>query len=163
MEDLAQYKNTRYYVAKDGTVINKQFNRKLVHSVNNLGYHRIHPRYKGKRMNLFVHRLVAECFLPNPENKPFVLHNDNNPNNNHVSNLRWGTQSENIAQAYRDNRISAKGQNNGQSKLTDVDVRIIREARLKGFQGRKIARYYKMSESWIYQICRGERWGHLCA
>jgi hypothetical protein len=138
MEILKQYRNTRYYAKEDGTIINKQWNRELVHSVNELGYHRIHPRLKGKRMNLFVHRVVAECFIPNPDNKPFVLHKDNK-------------------------RISAKGENNGQSKLTDVDVKIIREARAIGFQGRKIAMYYKMSESWIYQICRGERWGHLCA
>jgi hypothetical protein len=163
MEILKQYRNTRYYAKEDGTIINKQWNRELVHSVNELGYHRIHPRLKGKRMNLFVHRVVAECFIPNPDNKPFVLHKDNNPRNNHVSNLKWGTQSENIQQAYDDKRISAKGENNGQSKLTDVDVKIIREARAIGFQGRKIAMYYKMSESWIYQICRGERWGHLCA
>lgn len=162
MENLAQYKNTRYYVSKNGTVINKESGKILVHSVNDLRYHRIHPRNNGKRMNLFVHRLVAECFIPNPENKPFVLHKDNNPENNHVSNLKWGTQSENIQQAYDENRISAKGEKNGQSKLTEVDVRIIREARTKGFRVRLIANYYGMSEGWIGRICNGYYWTHQC-
>lgn len=42
-----------------------------------------------------VHRLVADAFIPNPENKPFIDHIDTNPSNNHVANLRWVTVFEN--------------------------------------------------------------------
>ena len=42
----------------------------------------------------YVHRLMAETFLPNPQNKPTVDHIDRNPSNNFLSNLRWATQSE---------------------------------------------------------------------
>ena len=45
-----------------------------------------------------VSRLVAITFLPNPENKPCVCHKDNNPLNNQVSNLYWGTYKENTQQ-----------------------------------------------------------------
>lgn len=43
-----------------------------------------------------VHRLVAMAFIPNPFNLPIVHHLDDNPRNNHVSNLKWVTQKENV-------------------------------------------------------------------
>lgn len=49
-----------------------------------------------------VHILVAEAWIPNPENKPIVMHKDNNKQNNTINNLKWGTISENTQQAYND-------------------------------------------------------------
>ena len=45
---------------------------------------------------IFVHRIVAETFIPNPNNKPLIDHIDRNPSNNDVSNLRWVTHQENM-------------------------------------------------------------------
>lgn len=63
------------------------------------------PRHRGhlvvsltqspRRESWYVHRLVADAFLPNPENHPLVLHGDDDPNNNEVNNLRWGTYKDN--------------------------------------------------------------------
>lgn len=49
-----------------------------------------------------VHRLVAKAFIPNPDNKRNVCHKDNNPMNNSVDNLYWGTNQENVYQCVRD-------------------------------------------------------------
>ena len=47
-----------------------------------------------------IHRLVAEAYIPNPDNLPQVDHIDNNPYNNHVNNLQWITAQDNIKKSY---------------------------------------------------------------
>lgn len=55
----------------------------------------------GIRSEVKIHRLVAQAFIPNTENKPFINHIDGNPLNNHVDNLEWCTPSENTLHAIR--------------------------------------------------------------
>lgn len=57
----------------------------------------------GVRRRTYVHRLVAEAFLPNPENKPVVNHMNSDPRDNRVENLEWATYSENLLHGWREN------------------------------------------------------------
>ena len=75
-----------------GARVRKPFRQQL-----QLGGHlRVGIRAGGVKQNMSVHRLVALAFIPNPEGKPCVAHNDGNPLNNRAANLRWATHQENM-------------------------------------------------------------------
>lgn len=86
-----------YFVAREGKVFynkNKgEMQEKKQHNHN--GYRRINVTIGNKKKNLRVHRLVAEAFIPNPNNLPEVNHIDEDKSNNHVDNLEWVTASQN--------------------------------------------------------------------
>ena len=50
---------------------------------------------QSRRKKLWLHRLVAQHFIPNPDNLPYVLHGVHGPSDNRASQLRWGTHSDN--------------------------------------------------------------------
>ena len=104
MIDVPGY-NGKYKINECGIVINKT-GHVMRPAVSNSGYLRtaLEEPNSTKRYNKSIHRLVAQTFLPNPDNLPVVMHKDNDPLNNHVSNLQWGTQEENMQQAYREGR-----------------------------------------------------------
>ncbi|QIW89796.1 HNH endonuclease [Bacillus phage Izhevsk] len=63
---------------------------------NGKGYFQVNLKVNGKQTNKYVHRLVAEAFIPNTENKPEVNHKDGNKGNNNIDNLEWSTRIENV-------------------------------------------------------------------
>lgn len=64
------------------------------------GYPTVHIRIKGRREKLYVHRLLGQHFIPNPENKKTINHKDGNKKNNSLDNLEWATQAENNRHKY---------------------------------------------------------------
>lgn len=109
-----------------GTVHRKPLIRKT--GMTRDGYENIPLNAKGKNKTYRVHRLVAEYFIPNPENKETVNHIDGDKLNNHVSNLEWATREENIQHSYDLGLKKAdKGSSNVNAKLTDSQVREIRK------------------------------------
>lgn len=78
-----------------GRVKNKH-GRILKPEYSNKGYACVILRKNGNNYKFRVHRLVADLFIPNPENKSEVNHKDENKSNNEVSNLEWCTRKENM-------------------------------------------------------------------
>lgn len=93
---------TKYYAK--GHIL-KQWN-------NGYGYLIVRLSVNGKTINLYVHRIVAICFLPNPNNYPVVNHKDNDRTNNAVSNLEWCTKEYN--EAYKKNFGTSQVEVSGQ-------------------------------------------------
>ena len=77
----------------------------LMTPVNVKGYLRVELCKNGERKKCSVHRLVAETFLPNPENKPEVNHIDEDKTNNRVDNLEWKWHKDNCNHGTRNERI----------------------------------------------------------
>jgi hypothetical protein len=90
---------------------------KLLNANNGEGfYNTVRLRKDGKAKTFKLHRLLAQAFIPNPENKPCVNHKDGNKLNNDLSNLEWCTHKENMKHAY-DNGMLFQSEKNKQALL----------------------------------------------
>jgi len=98
--DIKGYENL-YQVNVFGEIKSIYNNIILKPWINSCGYMNIKLSVKGKRKNKQIHRLVAEAFISNDENKKEVNHIDGNKSNNNINNLEWVTRNENIFHAYK--------------------------------------------------------------
>lgn len=98
-------RNGLFSVRSDGTIFRIVNGEKILanqcKTSRNKKYHTVCAQIDGKQRHFYVHRLVAEAFIPNPLNKPQVNHIDGNPSNNKVENLEWVTNFENMTHAYK--------------------------------------------------------------
>lgn len=109
-----------------------------------------------------VHRLVAETFIPNPENKPCINHLDGNKLNSCVWNLEWSTYSENLEHAYAIGLVNREGERGGNAKLKEEYVLDIRNAYELGcFSQRELAKAFECSQTNIGRILRRESWSNV--
>lgn len=85
-----------YMVSNDGRVKSiTRYKKELKPSIGSSGYYYVQLWHDGKCKCRNIHRLVAQAFCENPENKPFVNHLDENKLNNSATNLEWVTHKEN--------------------------------------------------------------------
>lgn len=91
--------NSNYEVSNNGRVRRKGTNIDKA-SYDRKGYPIVNLYKNGKESKRAIHRLVAQEFIPNPDNKPEVNHIDGDKHNNHVSNLEWATKKENCRHAW---------------------------------------------------------------
>lgn len=97
--------NPRYQISNYGNIKSLSYNKSgkeklLKKFLTKYGYETVSIQENGKSKTKWVHRLVAELFIPNPENKPQVNHIDGNKSNNRADNLEWATGSENVQHYY---------------------------------------------------------------
>lgn len=110
-----------YEITTDGQVINKKTGRVLKGQPNAKGYLRVSI---SKKL-MFVHRLVAEKYIPNPDNLPQVNHKDGNKLNNSVENLEWVSNQQNRNHAV-ETGLHLSGEACSWSKLDWEKVEFIR-------------------------------------
>lgn len=109
-----------------------------------------------------VHRLVLKAFVGEPPSGFVCCHNDGNPLNNRLDNLRWGTPSENMQDMVRHgNAGMAKGEDHGCALLTEEQVIEMRKIRKTGETYEKIAERYGVDKCTIALACTGKTWSHL--
>lgn len=108
-----------------------------------------------------VHRLVATAFLgPQPPDKPHVAHNDGDPANNRLGNLRYASKAEN-AQDKPLHGTDNRGSKHPNSTLTDEAVRDIRASYAAGEHYKLIAARHGIHPMSVYKFTSGTRWKHL--
>lgn len=115
----------------------------------------------GKCKNVLTHRLLGECFIANPENKPQINHKDGNKHNNSIENLEWNTNKENIQHSINTGLKDLgfnKGEKNSRSILNNQKVKEIKLKLLLKEKSRDLAKQYGVSEQLICDIKNKRRW-----
>lgn len=115
----------------------------------------------NQKKSIPIHRLVAMAFLGSPPTRRHVVaHCDGSRDGNQSWNLRWATQSENMADTVQHGTHN-RGSRNGQSKLDEVCVLAIRKMHAMGIPRREAAVGFGVSRQTIDDIINGKRWGHF--
>ena len=158
--------NNLYMVSTDGMVKRANTGKILAQKLDKDNYLSVHLSMggRGNTRQVFVHRLVAEAFIPNPENKPLVKHIDGNPINNCVENLKWVTPKENVAHSIK---LGLKNNDHGSlscnSKLSSNEISYCRkmyQPRSKLYGCRELAKRFGVSKSTMSYILNNKTYSY---
>ena len=155
MKERKKYTIKDYEITMDGQIINKHNGHKRILQPNTKGYLRV--MIDGK--NIFVHRLVAEKYVPNPENKPQVNHIDGNKLNNNYKNLEWVTNQENRNHAIK-NGLHTMGDKCSWSKLNSDKVKFIRKHK-DDISTNEFCQLFNVTASTIRSIITNHSWRNV--
>jgi hypothetical protein len=149
-----------YRVTSYGRVLSLFYNgapkpRYLTPTLNSKGYQRVVLTEKGKSKSVFVHRLVAEAFLPNPLNLPVVNHINGNPLDNNVSNLEWCTYEENSRHAMY--VLRRKGYPKKLSMVKAAEIRALRATS----SAEEVARQYEIHVKTVRDVWNRKTWRYV--
>ena len=163
IEEMA--KSERYDISNFGRIKSYKVNKEegsIIKGSTLKGYKILNIKLEnGKRTTKYIHKLVAESFIPkdNPYQE-YVIHLDFDKNNNHIDNLKWVTQEtmfahQKINPNYRRGAINY-------AKLTETDV-IRLKKKLKRGKNKlyKLAKEFGITHTQLNRIRKGENWGHV--
>ena len=134
-----------HLIYPDGRIFSKKRNMFFTPCTNGRGYLKI----TSGRKNYYLHRLIAEAFIPNPNGFTEINHIDGVKKNNSVNNLEWCSRSHNVKHSYAMGLMGI-GENHQTAKLTDRQLASIREEYKNGASQGKLGRKYNVSQSAIY-------------
>lgn len=138
---MKKFRDTEYLVCETGKVYRNGTEKKC--SITNKGYRAIDMWVNGKRFKYNLHRVIAETYVPNPDNKPCVNHIDGNKLNNHYTNLEWVSWKENMNHKLYILNIDI-GEKHPNSKLPNKIVSYIKKCKIKNV----IPPYERISKSY---------------
>ena len=168
------YKGSLYWVKEDGTIISQKTNKILKHRIDSDGYLTVtigeskSRNFPQTRTAKRVHRIVAECFVENPNPKIYteVNHKDFDRTNCNTDNLEWVTHKENINYSVNNNRWylvenDCSGSKNFNAKLTEDIVRDIRQRYSNQETMYSIAKLYNVGWTTVLHIVKNETWKNI--
>ena len=145
-------------IYSDGTVFSKMLNRFKKPYLRN-GYLDTVIKEDGKWRNYRINRLVAEAFIPNPDNLPQVNHVDGIKTNDSAYNLEWVTDKQNKKHAWDTGlkipSVQKKGEKHVGAKLTNEEAAMVRISKLSV---RKLGEILGVHHSIIHGIRKGKRY-----
>lgn len=156
-----------YGITKNGDVWSMRrsnYCRKLKPGIVSGGYPAVGLCDGKKGWTKTIHRLLGQAFIDNPNNKPYVLHRDDDPLNYALDNLYWGNNSDNQRDALRHGNqpgTLVKGEDVNFAKLTEKIVRRIKFLLSRGVKQKCLAARYKVDPSAISRIKIGANWKHI--
>lgn len=158
---MKQITGSSCYITQDGKVLAKDLSERSP-KLTLTGYHEISV-YFGKdvgRKYFRLHRLVAEYFIPNPENKPFVNHIDGNKTNNCVQNLEWVTHAENMEHA-KNFGLVKRAEDHHNSVLSTPQVELVCKLLEQGYRNTEIAKTVNCKAHQVSLIRSRVCWTHI--
>lgn len=150
------------YELIDSKGIKRHYNGHIVkQAVNSSNYKKVTLRKDGVSYNKYVHRLLAENFIPNPNNLPDVNHKDGNKWNNNLSNLEWVTEQENTKHAHANGLAHISHYNRfrvGQTarRFDYIEVQEILQKVAEGYTQKEVADMFHCYDSTINNIVNGK-------
>ena len=157
-----------YQISNYGRVKSLKFNKEKILKlpVTKKGYLQIRLYKNGKRKlnhsyRFYIHRLVANAFIFNPDNKPEINHKDGNKMNNYIDNLEWVIHSDNMKHAIKKGLFDNNGEKNCNSKITKNDILVIHGLYLSGISQKIIGLIYNIAQQNVSLIVNGKNWKYL--